>query len=313
MTVLVSQVHHMRLKGAHIPAVACASTGDTSAALAAYGAAAGLRTLVLLPRGKVSAAQLVQPLANGARVLAIDTDFDGCMVHVQRLAEEEGVYLANSKNSLRIEGQKTVAFEIVQALGWRLPDWIAIPGGNLGNVSALVKGLTMLRDAGIVDRLPRVLCAQTTQADPLYRSFKNDFAPLEPVTAGATQATAIRIGNPVSFPKAVAALEASDGVVDAVSEAELTDVARRADATGLYVCPHTAVALAAVERQRDAGVIAAGAQVAVVATAHGLKFTEFKTAAVQDDVPDVDLGGANVPVMVDDDFAAVRDAALEGT
>ncbi|HET6345639.1 MAG TPA: pyridoxal-phosphate dependent enzyme, partial [Myxococcota bacterium] len=134
MTVLISQVHHMRHQRP-VPAVACASTGDTSAALAAYGAAAGVRTLVLLPRGKISAAQLAQPLAHGARVIAIDTDFDGCMAHVQRLADEEGVYLANSKNSLRLEGQKTVALEIAQGLGWTLPDWVCIPGGNLGNVS----------------------------------------------------------------------------------------------------------------------------------------------------------------------------------
>ncbi|MEE8408700.1 MAG: threonine synthase, partial [Myxococcota bacterium] len=290
MTVLVSQVVHMRHIGRTVSAVVCASTGDTSAALAAYGAAAGLRTLVLLPRGKITAAQLIQPLSSGARVLAIDTDFDGCMRHVQRLVEQEGVYLANSKNSLRIEGQKTVAFEIAQALGWSLPDWVAIPGGNLGNVSALVKGFRMLCDAGLVDRMPRVLCAQAEPANPLFRSFENGFAPLQPMTAEPTQATAIRIGNPVSFEKAVAALEATDGVVDSVPEEALAETARLADESGLYVCPHTAVALAATRRQRDTGLIPAGASVVVVATAHGLKFTEFKSAVVGDRVAGASSG-----------------------
>jgi len=223
MTVLMSQVNEMRRQKISVPAVACASTGDTSAALAAYGAAAGVRTLVLLPRGKITAAQLVQPLSHGARVIAIDTDFDGCMEQVQRLCVEEGVYLANSKNSLRIEGQKTVAFEICQGLGWDIPDWVAIPGGNLGNVSALAKGFLMLQQAGIISKLPRVLCAQAQRADPLYRSYQEDYAPLSPVEAQATQASAIRIGNPVSFPKAVAALKLTNGVVASVTEQELTE------------------------------------------------------------------------------------------
>src|SRR5262249_50199524 len=159
MTVLVSTVKQMIADGKPIRAVACASTGDTSAALAAYGAAAGVRTLVLLPRGKVSTAQLVQPLANGAHVLALDTDFDGRMAVVQRLADEEGVYLANSMNSLRLEGQKTVAIEIVQQFDWAVPDWVVIPGGNLGNVSALGAGFALMYELGLIQKLPRICVA----------------------------------------------------------------------------------------------------------------------------------------------------------
>lgn len=310
MTVLISQVNHMRRQGKDVPAVACASTGDTSAALAAYGAAAGIRTLVLLPRGKITAAQLIQPLAHGARVLAIDTDFDGCMGYVQRLAQEEGVYLANSKNSLRIEGQKTVALEIAQGLGWVPPDWVAIPGGNLGNVAALGRGFTNLRDSGISKTLPRLLCAQAERANPLYRSFSAGFAPLQAITAGDTQASAIRIGNPVSFPKAVQALKDSNGAVASVSEGELAAVARLADTHGLYTCPHTAVALAAVQKHVQDGVIAKGARVVVVATAHGLKFTEFKCAVAEDKVEGAQLKGRSVPLEIADDYAAVKDAAL---
>src|SRR5688572_31984805 len=144
MTVLVSVVKQMIADGRQISAVACASTGDTSAALAAYAAAAGIPAIVILPRAKVSPAQLVQPLANGALVLSLDTDFDGCMTIVQRLAADEGVYLANSMNSLRLEGQKTLSMEIVQQFDWEVPDVVVIPGGNRGNVSALAAGFQMM-------------------------------------------------------------------------------------------------------------------------------------------------------------------------
>ena len=166
MTVLVSMVKQMIADGQPIRAIACASTGDTSAALAAYAAAAGIRAVVILPRGKISTAQLVQPLANGALVLALDTDFDGCMAVVQQLAEEEGVYLANSMNSLRLEGQKTVAIEIVQQFGWEVPDWVVIPGGNLGNVCALGAGFEMLHALGLIEKLPRICVAQAAGGEP---------------------------------------------------------------------------------------------------------------------------------------------------
>src|SRR6266496_3786598 len=199
MTVLVSTVKQMIADGRPLRAVACASTGDTSAALAAYGAAAAIKTMVILPRGKVSTAQLVQPLANGAHVMAIDGDFDACMAIVQQLAEEEGVYLANSMNSLRIEGQKTVAIEMVQQFDWEVPDWVIIPGGNLGNVSALGKGFLMLYELGLIRTLPRIAVAQAEAANPLYLAYTRGFDQLEPIYAQPTLATAIKIGNPVSY------------------------------------------------------------------------------------------------------------------
>ena len=169
MTVLVSVVRQMISKGRTIQAIACASTGDTSAALAAYSAAAGIPAIVILPRGKVSDAQLLQPLANGATVLALDTDFDGCMAIVQRLAADERIYLANSMNSLRLEGQKTVAVEITQQFDWEVPDVLIIPGGNLGNVSALGAGLEMMEALGLTQKRPRIVVAQAAKANPLYR------------------------------------------------------------------------------------------------------------------------------------------------
>ena len=196
MTVLVSVVKQMIAEGQQIDAIACASTGDTSAALANYCAAAGIPAVVLLPRDKVSPAQLVQPLANGALVLSLDTDFDGCMALVQEITKERNVYLANSMNSLRIEGQKTVAIELVQQFDWEVPDWVVIPGGNLGNVSALGKGFLMMRDLGLIQKLPRIAVAQAENANPLYRSYLSHFETFEPVQAKKTLASAIQIGNP---------------------------------------------------------------------------------------------------------------------
>lgn len=277
MTVLVSVVNHAVRSGAlAVRAIACASTGDTSAALAAYGAAAGLPVVVLLPRGMVSVAQLVQPLAHGARVLALETDFDGCMAVVKELAARGLVYLANSMNPLRIEGQKTVAIEIAQQLGWKVPDWVVIPSGNLGNAAALHAGFAMAKALGVVDRLPRLLVAQAANANPMYRAFVEKKREVEAVTAKPTQASAIRIGNPVSAPRAMAALDAMNGVVEEATEAELAEAAALADRTGLYACPHTGVAIACARKLRERDVIRSGESVVVVSTASALKFTEFK-------------------------------------
>ena len=276
MTVLVSAVVQIRRSHPDLRAVACASTGDTSAALAAYCARAGLPALVLLPEGKVSAAQLLQPIANGAVVCELRTDFDGCMKVVEELSRSGQIYLANSMNSLRIEGQKTVGIEICQQLGWRAPDWIVIPGGNLGNVSALGKGLAMMHRYGLVDRVPRIACAQASQANPLYLSYLTDFRDRTPIVAKTTVASAIQIGNPVSFEKAVATLRVFRGVVEQASEQEIADTSALADRAGLLTCPHTAVALACARKLTAQQVIRSDEEVVVVSTAHGLKFTDFK-------------------------------------
>ncbi|HEY3804113.1 MAG TPA: threonine synthase [Kofleriaceae bacterium] len=313
MTVLVSMVKQMIAGGAQIRAIACASTGDTSAALAAYAAAAGIPAVVILPRGKISTAQLVQPLAMGALVLALDTDFDGCMAIVQELAANEGVYLANSMNSLRIEGQKTVAIELAQQLGWEVPDWIVIPGGNLGNVSALGAGFDMLVELGLVAKRPRICVAQAANASPLHASYRAGWAPLEPVKARPTLASAIQIGNPVSFPKAVRALRAFDGVVEVASEAELADASARADRAGLFTCPHTGVALAALEKLAARGEVAPDQRVVVISTASGLKFADFKIGYHEGTLADVPAPRLrNAPVELPARYDAVREALLRG-
>jgi threonine synthase len=308
MTVLISQVRQMRADGAPIRAVACASTGDTSAALAAYGAAAGIPTIVFLPRGKVSTAQLVQPIANGALVLALDTDFDGCMAIVKEVTADRRIYLANSMNSLRMEGQKTVGIEIVQQFDWEVPDWIVIPVGNLGNVSALGKGLLLMRDLGLIDRLPRILCAQAARANPLYLSYLGGFRDYRPVKAERTAASAIQIGNPVSYERAVKVLRQLGGVVEQASEQELADACARADRTGLYACPHTGVALAALFKTIARGDIRSGERVVVISTAHGLKFTDFKVAYHDRTLADVDSRYANPPLELPADAGVVQAA-----
>jgi threonine synthase len=276
MTVLVSQVKQMISEGAPIKAVACASTGDTSAALAVYCAAAGIQSIVLLPKGKISIAQLVQPIANGALVLSLDTDFDGCMRVVQEITKDKTIYLANSMNSLRIEGQKTVGIEIVQQFDWQAPDVIIIPGGNLGNVSALGNGLLMMHNLGLISTLPRIVVAQAERANPLFRSYLKNFETFEPIHARKTLASAIQIGNPVSAEKAIRILKHFNGIVEQATEQELSDAAALGDTTGMLNCPHTGVALAALIKLLKAGKIDKSERVVVISTAHGLKFTDFK-------------------------------------
>jgi threonine synthase len=307
MTVLVSVVRQMIADGKSVRAVACASTGDTSASLAAYCAAADIPSIVLLPRGKVTTAQLVQPIANGALVLSLDTDFDGCMAIVQRLAQDGGVYLANSMNSLRLEGQKTVAIEMVQQFDWEVPDVVIIPGGNLGNVSALGAGFDLMEQLGVTSKRPRIVVAQAERANPLYTAYHNQWH-YAPMTAGTTLASAIQIGNPVSVKKAIRTLQKYSGIVEQASEAELADAAARADRTGMFNCPHTGVALAALIKLRARGLIDPKERVVVVSTANGLKFTDFKIRYHERALEGVEGNYVNRPVELPNDYDAVRRA-----
>jgi threonine synthase len=310
MTVLVSMVKEMIARGQQIPAVACASTGDTSAALSAYAAAAGIPAIVFLPRGKVSVAQLIQPVANGAIVFALDTDFDGCMEIVKEVSVRDGIYLANSMNSLRIEGQKTVGIEIAQDFDWEMPDWIIIPGGNLGNVSALAKGIDMMLDMGLVDRKPRIVCAQAEAANPLYLCYQRGFEVFEPIAARPTIANAIQIGNPVSIDKAIDALKRYEGIVEQASEQEIAESCARADRTGLFNCPHTGVALAAMEKLVTRGEIQKGERVVVMSTAHGLKFVDFKVKYHEMRLEGVESSVPNPPIELPARYDTVRDEML---
>lgn len=312
MTVLVSTVKQMISEGVPIKAVACASTGDTSAALGAYCAVAGIPAVVILPRDKISVPQLIQPIANNALVLSVDTDFDGCMEMVKRLAKEPGIYLANSMNSLRVEGQKTVSIETVQQFDWGVPDWVIIPGGNLGNTAALGAGFLLMYELGVIQKLPRIVVAQAERANPLFQSFVHGFAELEPIQARPTLASAIQIGNPVSFDKAVQTLKRFDGVVEQATEDELSQAAARADRTGMFTDPHTGVALAVLEKLVARGTIPKNERVVVVSTASGLKFPDFKVGYHQGTLEGIAATYANKPVVLPADYEQIKRAALEG-
>lgn len=255
--------------------VACASTGDTSAAMAAYAAQAeGMRGVVVLPRGKISLEQLSQPIASGALTVSLPADFDTCIRLLREVCRRRPVYLLNSVNPVRIEGQKSIAYETAQQLGWEPPDWVVVPVGNAGNISAIGKGFFDLHALGLIDRVPRLLGAQPEAAAPLARAHREGYRERVKVKAGETAATAIRIGDPVSYDKAVAAVRRSNGAFLSATEPEIMDAKALVDATGIYICPNSATAVAGFLKARRDGIIGAGDRVVIVATAHGCKFSQ---------------------------------------
>ena len=210
-------------------------------------------------------------------------------------------------NSLRLEGQKTVAIEIVQQFDWEVPDVVIIPGGNLGNVSALGAGFDMMIDLGVISKRPRIVVAQAAAANPLYLAYMNGWS-FEAVTAQPTQASAIQIGNPVSIQKAIRTLQRYDGIVEQATESELAETSARADRTGMFNCPHTGVALAALIKLRERGEIATSDRVVVISTANGLKFTDFKLGYHEGRLPGVTPRNPNLPIDLPNDYDAVRKA-----
>ncbi len=249
--------------------VACASTGNTSASMASYAAQAGMEAFVFIPKGGVSFGKIAQALAYGAVTIELEGDFDDAMRVVQEVCDHEGIYLLNSVNPFRIEGQKAIAFELLQDLGWQVPDWIVLPGGNLGNNSAIAKGLQELLALGWIDRLPRIGVVQASGANPLYTAFHTGDA-LAPIRA-KTRATAIQIGSPVSATKSLRGLAATRGWVEQVTDQEILDAKAHVDAAGIGAEPASCATVAGLKRMRDAGIIADGERVCGVLTGHLLK------------------------------------------
>jgi threonine synthase len=258
-------------------AVACASTGNTAASLASYAALAGLPALVFVPKGRVAAGKLTQALAYGARTLLVDGDFDTCLELALDSSRVLGLYLVNSVNPWRIEGQKTIVFEALQQLGWEAPDWIALPAGNLGNTAAFGKALREARALELIDRVPRLLAVQAAGAAPFATSFESGFATREPVRA-QTVASAIRIGDPASWDRAVRAVRDTGGVVTAVTDEEILDAKAVIDASGVGCEPASAAAVAGVRQQVARGVVAGTASVLCILTGHVLKDPDAVTA-----------------------------------
>jgi threonine synthase len=255
--------------------VACASTGNTSAAMAAYASRAGMKSLVLIPEGKIAWGKLSQAMDYGAVTLQLKTDFDGCMRVLNEIVRQAPIYLLNSVNPYRLEGQKTPAFEVAEAFDWNVPDHVIVPGGNLGNSSALGKGFRELRELRLVARIPHISVIQAAGANPLVRSLAETHgAVLQPVEA-QTRATAIRIGNPASWRKAARVVQESDGWCLDVSEAEIAIAKAELGAEGLGCEPASAVTLAGLKKLREQGVIHSGQTVVLVLTGHTLKDPDY--------------------------------------
>jgi threonine synthase len=298
MTVAITQA-----KRVGASAVACASTGNTSASLAAYAAQAGLPALVLVPSGQVSLGKLGQSLAYGARTLLVRGDFDDCLRLAREAAERCGVYLANSVNPYRIAGQKTIVFELLQQLAWRAPDWIALPAGNLGNTSAFGAALREARELGLIDSMPRIAAVQAAGAAPFAASFREDFRERHVVQA-ETVATAIRIGDPASYTRAVRVIRETNGVVLAVSDGEILEAKAVVDASGVGCEPASAASVAGVRALASRGVIGRGDVVVCVLTGHILKDPEILLQYHRNTEPAPPR--ANRPIEIEAELGAVE-------
>jgi threonine synthase len=255
--------------------VACASTGNTSASMAAYAARGGLHSLVLIPDGKISWSKLSQSLDYGALTCQLKTDFDGCVRVLNEVVERMPVYLLNSVNPYRVEGQKTVAFELLEHFGWELPDHIIVPGGNLANSSAIGKALREMKQLGFISRLPKISVIQAEGANPLVRTIRETNGDrLIPVHAD-TMATAIRIGNPASWKKALRVIRETDGTVEQVSEIEIALAKAEIGAEGIGCEPASAVTLAGLKKLVKQGFVKRHESIVLVLTGHVLKDAEF--------------------------------------
>ncbi len=265
MTVGVSMA-----KASGARAVACASTGNTSASLASYAAQVGLPCFVFLPAGNVAAGKLAQTLAYGATTISIDGDFDDAMRLVEQACNELGVYLLNSLNPYRIEGQKAIGFELLQQLDWQAPDWLVLPAGNLGNTSAIGKAFLQAYQLGLIGHLPRIASIQASGANPFYRSYMRAFASRERVQAH-TVATAIKIGDPVSYTRARRVIEQTNGIVEEVSDDEILAAKSIIDRAGIGCEPASAATLAGLRKLVERGIIKRDERVVGILTGHLLK------------------------------------------
>jgi threonine synthase len=298
MTVGVTQA--VRIKAS---AVACASTGNTSASLAAYAAQAGIPALVFVPAGQVALGKMMQTLSYGARTLIVRGDFDDCLKLVQDSARELGVYLLNSINPFRLEGQKTIVLEMLQQLDWEVPDFIVLPAGNLGNTSAFGKALREAHALGLINKRPRLIAVQAAGAAPFARSYREGFAERYKVKA-ETLATAIKIGDPASHNRAVLAIRENDGMVLSATDDEIIAAKIAIDATGVGCEPASAASVAGVRQLVQQGVIKKGDRVVAVLTGHVLKDPGI-LARIHQEMEPPPLG-ANRPIEIDASVRAVE-------
>jgi threonine synthase len=276
MTTAVTMARKLRAK-----MVACASTGNTSASMAAYAARAGLRSIVFIPEGQIAYGKLSQALDYGALTIQIEGDFDEAMKMVYDISMKLNIYLLNSINPFRIEGQKTIMIEMLHQLRWQTPDWVIVPGGNLGNSSSFGKAFAELSGCGFINKIPRIAVIQAEGANPLYRSYVSGERVLEPVHA-QTRATAIKIGNPVSFDKAWFAVDISGGIVEQVTETEIAIAKSKIGIDGIGSEPASATTIAGCKKLVEKGVIKRSDTVVCILTGHLLKDPDYTVEFHQD-------------------------------
>jgi threonine synthase len=291
--------------------VACASTGNTSAALASYAALAGLEGIIFLQNKQIALGKLAQGIAYGATCLRIDADFDRNLELVREVSERLNIYVLNSVNPFRLEGQKSIMFEAMQQLRWQVPDWIVCPGGNLGNSSAFGKALKEMYELGLIDRVPRLAIIQAEGASPLYQSFTREFEDYEPMKA-ATLATAIKIGNPVNYQKAVRTIHMTDGFVEMVTDQEILDAKALIDAAGIGCEPASACSLAGTKKLVDMGIIKPSETVVGVLTGHLLKDPDATIGYHSNTLEDITPNHPNRLLEAGDDIEEIV-ALLAGT
>jgi threonine synthase len=304
MTACITQA---ALLGSRI--TACASTGNTSASMAAYAARAGMKAVVFVPFGKISTAKMAQALEFGSMVIEIGDNFDQAFHLLRSLADEMGLYLVNSLNPFRLEGQKTIACEILEQRDWRVPDFIVVPGGNLGNVSAIGKGLLELRQIGLIDRFPRLVVIQAAGASPFYNMLASGASEIVPVAQPRTEATAIRIGDPVNWKKALRALRATQGLCEAVTDDQIFEAKAALANDGVGCEPASAATIAGLRKLVQAGAIPSGADVVAILTGHQLKDPE--SALRRRSEADLNRQRIHVEADLDKLRAALEDVLLQ--
>ena len=284
--------------------VACASTGNTSASMASYAARANMQGIIFLQNKQIALGKLAQGIAFGAKCLQINADFDRNLELVRQVSEKLGIYVLNSVNPFRLEGQKSIMFETLQQLRWTAPDWVVVPGGNLGNSSAFGKALFEMRQVGLIDRIPRLAIIQAEGANPLYRHFKRGFRDFQPVTA-KTIATAIKIGNPVNLRKAIRTLEWTSGVVEEVSDQQIMDAKAMVDGVGIGCEPASACSVAGIKKLVERGLIKRGDAVVGVLTGHVLKDPEATLGYHADQLDGIVPRYRNAMLQAEDDIDGI--------
>ncbi|RLI88230.1 MAG: threonine synthase [Candidatus Altiarchaeales archaeon] len=286
--------------------VACASTGNTSASMAAYASMAGMRSIVFIPEGEIAFGKLSQAMAYGAQVFQVSGNFDDAMSLVQKSSRELGIYLLNSINPWRVEGQKSIMFELIQQLNWSSPDWVVVPAGNLGNTSAFGKAFDELEKLELIEEIPRIASIQATGADPFYRTWKEKKEELKPVKDPETIATAIKIGNPVSWKKALRTIKLTNGIVEEVTDQEIMDAKAVIDSSGIGCEPASAASVAGAKKLVESGMIDKKERVVCIITGNILKDPDATINYHLGKLKGISPRFPNNPVVIEASLDAVR-------